>query len=127
MKVNFKSLLLLLLVIAVVITAVSLFNEVRADKTDFTYGDLIQLFEEDSVISCVIDGKSVVTIKSYEVVTDKEGKLQRDDDGSFVYKKDSDGKLIEKEYEFGLNYMFLVEQIHELASAKDNSRKPKGE
>ena len=83
MKVNFKSVLLLILVIVAVITAVSLFNHAKADKTDFTYGDLVQLFEEDKVISCIIDGESVVKIKSYEVTIDKDGKLQKGSDGKF--------------------------------------------
>ena len=124
MKVNFKSLLLLVFVVIVVIAAVSVFNEATADKTDFTYGDLIQLFDENSVISCIIDGKSVVTVKAYEVTTDKNGILQKDENGNFIYKKDSDGKLITKEYKFELNYLFQIEQIHELASKKDENGKP---
>ena len=120
MKVNFKSVLLLILVIVAVITAVSLFNHAKADKTDFTYGDLVQLFEEDKVISCIIDGESVVKIKSYEVTIDKDGKLQKGSDGKFIYALDKDGKLIEKEYTFELNYMFQVEHIHELASNSEN-------
>ena len=124
MKVNFKSLLLLVFVVIVVIAAVSVFNEATADKTDFTYGDLIQLFNENSVISCIIDGKSVVTVKAYEVTTDKNGILQKDEKGNFIYKKDSDGKLITKEYKFELNYLFQIEQIHELASKKDENGKP---
>jgi cell division protease FtsH len=120
MKVNFKSILLLVLVIIAVIAAVSFFNQVNADKTDFTYGDLVQLFEEDRVISCIVDGESVVTVKSYEVTTDKDGKLLKDDQGKFIFATDKDGKLIEKEYVFELNYMFQVEHIHELASNSEN-------
>jgi len=120
MKVNFKSILLLVLVIIAVIAAVSLFNQANADKTDFTYGDLVQLFEEDKVISCVVDGESVVTVKSYEVTTDKDGKLLKDDQGKFIFATDKDGRLIEKEYVFELNYMFQVEHIHDLASNSEN-------
>ena len=124
MKVNFKSLLLLVFVVIAVIAAVSVFNEVTADKTDFTYGDLIQLFDENSVVSCIVDGNSVVTVKAYEVTTDKNGILQKDENGNFIYKKDSDGNLVIKEYQFELNYLFQIEQIHELASKKDSNGKP---
>ena len=120
MKVNFKSILLLLLVVGVVIAAVSFFNEANADKTDFTYGDLVQLFEENTITSCVIDGESVVTVKSFAVETDKEGKLLKNSDGSFIYVKDKDGNLVAKEYSFQLNYMFQVEHIHELATNSEN-------
>ena len=120
MKVNFKSLLLLIVIIIAVIAAVSFFNNVKADKTDFTYGDLVQLFEEDKVTSCIVDGDSVVTVKSYEVATDTDGKLLKDENGNFIYKLNSEGKAIEKEYVYELNYMFQVEHIHELASDREN-------
>ena len=120
MKVNFKSILLLFLVVTVVIAAVSFFNEANADKTDFTYGDLVKLFEENAVTSCVIDGESKVTVKSLEVQTDKNGKLQKNSDGTFIYVIDKNGNYVEKEYNFQLNYMFQVEHIHELASNSEN-------
>ena len=120
MKVNFKSILLLILVVIAVIAAVSVFNEANADKTDFTYGDLVQLFEEEAVTYCVVDGDSVVTVKSYEVQTDKDGRLQKNNDGSFVYVRDKNGNHVEKEYTFELNYMFQVEHIHELATNSEN-------
>ena len=132
MKVNFKSLILLVVVISLVIAAVSMFNEARKDNTDFTYGDLVQLFEEDMIKKCVVDGDSVVTVLSYEVETDKNGKLLtekvtvNDANGNpitkdiFKYKRDQNGNLIEKEYVFELNYMFQVERIDELASASKN-------
>ena len=132
MKVNFKSLILLVVVISLVIAAVSMFNEARKDNTDFTYGDLVQLFEEDMIKKCVVDGDSVVTVLSYEVETDKNGKLLtekvtvNDANGNpitkdvFKYKRNQNGNLIEKEYVFELNYMFQVERIDELASTSKN-------
>ncbi len=119
MKVNFKSFLLLILAIFVVIAAVSVFNEARAEKTDFTYGDLVQLFEENAVTSCVIDGESVVTITAYQVQTDDNGKLIKEN-GKFKYKFDEHGNYIEKTYTYELNYMFQVERIDELATESTN-------
>ena len=120
MKVNFKNILLLLLVVAAVIAAVSFFNEANADKTDFTYGNLVQLFEENAVKSCVIDGKSVVVVKAYEVQTDKEGMLLKNADGTFIYVKDANNYYVDKEYSFQLNYMFQVEHIHQLATESES-------
>ncbi len=116
MKVNYKSILLLSLVVILVISAVSFFTKANADKTDFTYGDLVQLFEEGTVTSCVIDGESVVTVKAYKVQTDKDGRLMKDENGAFIYELKDDGSFIDKEYNFKLNYMFQVEHIHELAT-----------
>ena len=116
MKVNFKNILLLILVVSVVIALVSAFTNANADKTDFTYGDLIQLLEEDSVKKCVINGESVVTVTAYEVLTDDEGRFKTDEEGKFIYKE---GKPT-KEYSFQLNYQFQLERIDELASASEN-------
>ena len=120
MKVNFKNILLLLLVVVAVIAAVSFFNEANADKTDFTYGNLVQLFEENAVKSCVIDGESVVVVKAYEVQTDKEGMLLKNADGTFIYVKDANNNYVDKEYSFQLNYMFQVEHIHQLATESES-------
>ena len=119
MKVNFKSILLLALIVFAVIAAVSAFNEANADKTDFTYGDLVQLFEEGAVTSCVVDGDSVVTVKAFKVQTDENGRLVKNDEGRFVYVLENDAPVV-KEYTFELNYMFQVEDIHNLATNSPN-------
>ena len=119
MKVNFKSILLLALIVFAVIAAVSVFNEANADKTDFTYGDLVQLFEEGAVTSCVVDGDSIVTVKAFQVQTDVNGRLIKNEEGHFVYVVENDA-FVEKEYTFELNYMFQVEHIHDLATASPN-------
>ena len=121
MKVNFKSILMLILLIVITITVISVISDFNADKTDFTYGDLLQLFEDESVIKCVVDGDSVVTVEAYEVRTDKNGKLLMLEDGSrFDYVYGEDGKVKTKEYSFELTYTFQIEKIDELVSASPN-------
>ena len=121
MKVNFKSVLLLIIIVFAVISAVSMYNEATADKTDFTYGDLLQLIDENSVTSCIIDGDSVVTVKAYEVKTDKNGRLVRNDDGSFAYQNRNDPKTI-KEYVYELSYTSQIDAIHQhIETAKENN------
>ena len=115
MKVNLKNILPLVLVVLLVITAISFFDSFNTAKTDFTYGDLVQLLEEGTVTKCVIDGKSVVTVTANEVETNKEGVLQKDSEGKFIYKE-KDGKPVQKDYRFKLNYLFQFEQINELAT-----------
>ena len=122
MKFNFKGILMLLLIIAIVIAAVSFFAENAKDKTDFTYDNLKQLFEEDAVIECVIDGELVAHLKAYEVNVDDKGKLltktETLPDGStktsFDYKGKGDPATI-KEYTYELTYNFQIEKIDELA------------
>ena len=124
MKVNFKSILLLILLVGVIIAAVSVFTELSSDKTDFTYGDMKQLFEEDAVFKCVVDGDSVVTIEAYEVRTDKDGKLLRiesgDNAGKFDYVYGEDGQKKRTEYSYELTHSFQLEQIDKLAEGSEN-------
>ena len=114
MKVNFKSVLLLIFIIFAVITAVSMFNQANSDKTDFTYGNLKQLLEEDAVIECVIDGDLVAHVKAYAVKTDSDGKLIVNANGNFDYVGKGDPATI-KEYTCELMYNFQIDKIDELA------------
>ena len=121
MKVNFKSVLLLVIIVFVVISAVSMYNEVTADKTDFTYGDLLSLIEDGEVTSCVIDGESVVTIQSYEIETDDNGRLLKDElTGRYKFKYDKDGNRIAKEYVYELSYASQIDAIHEKVTESKN-------
>ena len=114
MKVNFKSVLLLIFIIFAVITAVSMFNQANSDKTDFTYGNLKQLLEEDAVIECVIDGDLVAHVKAYAVKTDSDDKLIVNANGNFDYVGKGDPATI-KEYTCELMYNFQIDKIDELA------------
>ena len=116
MKVNFKSVLLLILAIFVVISAVSMFNQAQTDKTDFTYGNLKQLLEENAVIECEIDGELVAHVKAYAVNVDKEtGRLLvNPETGEFDYVSKGDPATV-KEYTCQLVYTFQVSRIDELA------------
>ena len=119
MKVNFKSLFLLIFIIFAVITAVSMFNQVNSDNTDFTYGNLKQLLEDDAVTECVIDGDLVAHVKAYAVKTDSKGKFIVNDNGDFEYVGKGDPATI-KEYTCELMYNFQIDKIDQLAEKCTN-------
>ena len=96
-----------------------MFNQAQADKTDFTFGNLKQLIEENAVIECVIDEDLVAHIKAYEVETDKEGKLIVTEEGWFKYKGYGDPATI-KEYTCPLMYTFQIDKIDELVEESDS-------
>ena len=116
MKFNFKGILILILIVVCVITAVSFFNKNNNGDVDFTYGNLKQLFEEDSVISCEIDEDLVAHIIAYEVET-KDGKFLTNSDGSLMYKDKEGGK--KAEYTYKLTYNFQLENIDEIVNTSD--------
>ncbi len=114
MKFNFKSLLWLLLIIVIVITAVSAISELTKKEESFTYGDLLQLFEDKKVTSCVVDGNSVVTVKGYKAERNENGSFKTNPDGSFIYTAE------QTEYTYQLTYSFQVEEINRLVTAENS-------
>ncbi len=115
MKSNLKNILMLLVVFAIIIAAVSIFTSTLSDKDQFLYSDLVELFNKDLVTSFEVDGNLMITVKALEIVSE-------DPSGNPVYKTDSAGKPIEVEYSYELSYNFQLEQINELALS--NYRNP---
>ena len=93
-----------------------MFNQAQTDKTDFTYGNLKQLLEENAVIECEIDGELVAHVKAYAVNVDKEtGRLLvNPETGELDYVSKGDPATV-KEYTCQLVYTFQVSRIDELA------------
>ena len=111
MKANFKSILMLVLMVAVVIFAVSAFTGSREEEDVFTYGDLIELLEADAVTELTVNGESTVIVKAYKPLTDAEGNYQ------YVGGELSVDKAVIVDYELGMVYSFQLERITELAEA----------
>ena len=108
MKANFKSIITLVLMIAVVIFAVSMFTSSTEEEEVFTYGDLIERLNDDSVKELTVNGESTVLVKAYAYATDENG--QRVIDTS-----------VTKDYELKVVYGFQLERISELAEFNQNS------
>ncbi len=106
MKVNFKSILMLLVIVAVTIVAVSVFTRGINREDEFGYSDLIDLFEEDLVASFVVEDDLTIRVKALEP------------DGNGGYKTDSNGKYEYRTYTYALSYNFQLDQINNLAYEK---------
>ena len=116
MKANFKSILMLVLMVAVVIFAVSAFTGSKEEEDVFTYGDLIELLEADAVTELTVNGESQVIIKAFKPNQDAEGNYQYItlDDGSKILSVDYATVV---DYELSMVYSFQLERITELAEA----------
>ncbi len=66
MKANFKNIVFLLLLIAVFIFAAVIITDMVAPKEEFTYGQLIKLFEEDKVKSFTVDTEGYISLETVE-------------------------------------------------------------
>jgi len=117
MKANFKSIIMLLVLVLAVVFAVSAFSGRAGSKDAFTYSELKELLENDFVTSFEVDANSYVKITAYKPITDK--------DGNFVYKEGTKELQIERDdkgepktsrYEYRVSYMFQLEELNELAA-----------
>ena len=111
MKVNFKSVLLLLLIVGGMLLSVTLFTKTTKDEDPFRYSDVIEHFDRDMVESFVIDGDLVMEMVIIKHTVDADGKVipATKEDGSFETEK--------KTYELASNMQF--EQVLLIAEDSD--------
>ena len=122
MKSNFKSILMLVALVLVVVFAVSIFTSGSHSKDEYTYGEMKELFVQDLVISLHIDSNLVAKFEIYKPLTDK--------DGNFIYNEGTGRLQIETEdggmpktttFEYRISYQFQLEELD--AMATDNLAK----
>ena len=101
MKFNFKSLILLLVIVALVIAGVTYINHIMKQTEQITNGEVYKYFRDNKVIEVDIDKKALLTLK----VVDKLG-----EDG----KPAADAEI--KEYTLQLSYTFQLEKVDNLVS-----------
>jgi len=93
MKANFKSIIMLLIIVGIVIVGSSLLMD-QQKEDEFVYSELLELFEEDLVRDFVVDNTASMTLHAY-VATENA-------DGSYTFELDEKGerKVVEKTYSF---------------------------
>ncbi len=116
MKVNFKSLLLLGVIIVAMLVSVSLFNSAADEPEKFTYSDAIDNFENNMVYSFVIDGNSNLKLVLIRSEVDANG------NNTWVPKLDAKGNYVTYEEEIGLTFTVQVTQILGLAESPELTR-----
>jgi len=115
MKANLKNILALLFIVGAVLLMVSLFSNISDDEEKLTYGDLIELLEEDLVTSLIIDESGVATIKTLIPVKNEDGSYKLDDAGKRVYELDEKGNVKLKTLTYQFSYNIQIDKVNELA------------
>ena len=118
MKANFKSILILLVLVASVIIAVSYMSSNIKQDEEFEYSDVIQLFEDDLVVSFDVDGNLAMKLKTLDPILDANGNYVYDADGKITYKKNEKGEPVYREYDYVLSYNFQLDEINAIAREK---------
>ena len=121
MKSNFKSILFFIILIAVVIIAASAITGAFYRSEAIIYSDIIQMFEDDIVVSYVVDGDSVITLKTLVPELNEDGSYKRDASGNIIFKRNDKGELIYNEdLEYEVSRTFQLEEINDIAKEKLN-------
>ena len=115
MKVNFKSILLLVLVVTAVIVGVSVISDTLGDDDKFEYSDVIELFERNFVVRYEMDGNLNLTLWALVPKLDANGDYVLTPTRDYVFEVNEKGEPILRKYEYTLGYSFQLEEINELA------------
>ncbi len=118
MKSNFKSILFFIILIAVVIVAASAITSAFYRTEAIIYSDIMQMFEDDIVVSYVVDGDSVITLKTLAPELNEDGSYKRDASDNIIFQREENGSPVYKHYEYEVSRTFQLEEINEIAKQK---------
>ena len=108
MKVNYKGIAMLVLLIAVMVSAIYMFSDQPEDEDIFTYSDLIDLFEDDLVYKFYVDGESVITVYSLKPLYNADGQL--------IGYEQNGGKYVLEENKYAFTDSFQLARIDKIIS-----------
>ena len=121
MKANFKSIIMLLIMVVAVILAITIFKNSMEEDEKFGYSDVIELFENDLVVYYEVNGKLNLKIKALEPMLDENGNPVFEN-GVPAYKTDEkSGEYIYRSYSYQLSYSFQLDEINDIARDKLDS------
>ena len=112
MKANFKSILILLIIVGIVIVGTSYFMGEGNDEDAFTYSDLVVLFENDLVKEFVVDEDATMKLIAYQAVIDANN--------NFQILLDESGNRKEYELEYKFSYELQLQRIMEIVESGNN-------
>ena len=118
MKVNFKSILMLLFIIAIIIFAVSFFTQ---DKRELEYSDVIDMFNDDIVVRYEMNGNLNLKLWVLNPLKTEDKVPILDLNGNPVYEVNEKGERILYEHNYKLGYTFQLEEINQIAREKYES------
>ena len=112
MKINWKNIISLVLIVGVVLVAVSLFSQGQAKEDRFVYSELVDMFEEDRVYSFVVNEKQEITVKEIVLLYGADGAPILDENGKQKFEL--------KDHTYKFSYSTQIEEINELARKMHN-------
>ncbi len=117
MKANFKSIIMLILIVGAIIVAVTAFPGNKSGRDEFVYSELLELFDVDLVESYVVNESGIITVKALKPQRDTDGKIKFDENGAVIYEL-KDGKRVYETYTYQFSYNLQIEEINGIAKEK---------
>ena len=117
MKANFKSIIMLILIVGAIIFAITAFSGNGGGKDEFVYSELLELFDVDLVESYVVDESGIIRVKAFKPQRDTDGKIKFDEDGKVLYEL-KEGERVYETYTYQFSYNLQIEEINAIAKAK---------
>ncbi len=117
MKKNRKSILLLVVLVLSVIIGVSMLIKNMSNEEELTYGDVADLFEDDLIRSCEIDGELVLHLEVLQPELDSKGNYIYQD-GKIKLKLGANNEPLFEKHKIPLSYNFQLERIDRMASGE---------
>ncbi len=108
MKANFKTILILIVVLAVIIAGVTFLTSRLKGDEKFGYSDIVKLFEEDLVKSFYVDGKLELTLEALIPIRNEAGDI-------IGYEVNDKGERKTETHTYDISYTFQLEHLNKLA------------
>ncbi len=112
MKVNIKSILMLVALVLAVVIAVSFLSASLGDKPKFDFSDVREAFENDDVIYFEVDGNLMLELQLRDPVLDADKNPIHN-----MYARDEEGNYIPRIERLQLSYSFQLEALDNMAVA----------
>ncbi len=112
MKANFKSIIMLVVLVAAVLVSVSVFSAEKKDE--FKYSELLSMFEDDLVTSFTVNESGTIEL---DVIT-----YTLDAEGNKILKKNDKGEFVTTKHSYKFSYNIQVEEINKIAAEKRNDQ-----
>ena len=121
MKANFKNIIILIILVISVLLAVSFISRALNKDEAVTYSQILQMFEDDIVVSFEVDDKLNLTMKTLTPQRNADGSYARGEAGNILFEI-KDGSPVFTTIEFTLSYSLQLTEINEIARAKISAK-----
>ncbi len=118
MKPRFKSIMTAIIIIVAILLMFSFVSDIYSQQTEVKYSRVIEYFEDDIVVSFVVNGKNVLELTTLTPELDSNNYYKKDAEGNYILQRDQNGNPIYSHYTYHFSRAFQIEEICRIADEK---------